>query len=141
MTIPEACQLVLEASVMGKGGEIFIFDMGKSVKIIDLAKKMIRLSGLELGKDIRLNIIGLRPGEKLYEELLNNRENTIPTHNSKIMIAKVLQNNFKSVKKKIDKLIKFEGKDTFDIVREMKIIVPEFISENSMYEKLDEVNN
>ena len=137
MTIPEACQLVLEASVMGKGGEIFIFDMGKSVKIIDLAKKMIRLSGLELGKDIRLNITGLRPGEKLYEELLNNKENTIPTHNSKIMIAKVLQNNFKSVKKKIDQLIKIEGKDTFDVVREMKIIVPEFFSENSEFEKLD----
>jgi len=138
MTIPEACQLVLEASVMGKGGEIFIFDMGKSVKIIDLAKKMIRLSGLELGKDIRLNITGLRPGEKLYEELLNNKENTIPTHNSKIMIAKVLQNNYKSVKKKIDKLIKLEGKNTFDVVREMKTIVPEFLSENSEFEKLDE---
>jgi FlaA1/EpsC-like NDP-sugar epimerase len=140
MTIPEACQLVLEASVMGKGGEIFIFDMGKSVKIIDLAKKMIRLSGLELGKDIRLNITGLRPGEKLYEELLNTKENTIPTHNSKIMIAKVLQNDFKSVKKKIDQLIKLEGKDTFGIVREMKVIVPEFFSENSEFEKLDMKN-
>ncbi|MBA7549427.1 UDP-N-acetyl-alpha-D-glucosamine C6 dehydratase [subsurface metagenome] len=141
MTIPEACQLVLEASVMGKGGEIFIFDMGKSVKIIDLAKKMIRLSGLELGKDIRLNIIGLRPGEKLYEELLNTKENTIPTHNSQIMIANVQQNNFKLVKKQIDKLIKIEGKDIFDIVREMKIIVPEFFSENSEFEKLDKGKN
>ena len=108
------------------------------MKIIDLAKKMIRLSGLELGKDIRLNITGLRPGEKLYEELLNTKENTIPTHNPQIMIANVQQNNFKLVKKQIDKLIKIEGKDIFDIVREMKIIVPEFFSENSEFEKLDE---
>lgn len=141
MTIPESCQLVLEASVMGRGGEIFIFDMGKSVKIIDLAKKMIRLSGLTLGKDIRLNIIGLRPGEKLYEELLNNKENTIPTYNSKILIAKVQENDFKGVQKKIIELIKVEGKNPFDIVSEMKEIVPEFISENSIYEKLDGVSD
>ncbi|MCH7657564.1 MAG: polysaccharide biosynthesis protein [Bacteroidetes bacterium] len=141
MTIPESCQLVLEASVMGRGGEIFIFDMGKSVKIIDLAKKMIRLSGLTLGKDIRLNIIGLRPGEKLYEELLNNKENTIPTYHSKILIAKVQKNDFKGVQKKINELIKFEEKNPFDIVREMKEIVPEFISENSIYEQLDGVSD
>lgn len=141
MTIPESCQLVLEASVMGRGGEIFIFDMGKSVKIIDLAKKMIRLSGLTLGKDIRLNIIGLRPGEKLYEELLNNKENTIPTYHSKILIAKVQENDFKGVQKKIIELIKVEGKNPFDIVSEMKEIVPEFISENSIYEKLDGVSD
>ena len=87
MTIPEACQLVLEAGTMGNGGEIFIFDMGKSVKIIDLAKKMIKLSGLELGKDIQIQFSGLRPGEKLYEELLADKENTLPTHHNQIMIG------------------------------------------------------
>ena len=89
MTIPEACQLVLEAGTMGKGGEIYIFDMGKSVKVVNLAKKMIQLSGLELNKDIEIKFTGLRPGEKLYEELLNNAENTQPTHHPKIMIAKI----------------------------------------------------
>ena len=89
MTIPEACQLVLEAATMGKGGEIFVFEMGQSVKIIDLAKKMIQLSGLEIGKDIELKFTGLRPGEKLYEELLANEENTIPTHHPQILKAKI----------------------------------------------------
>ena len=89
MTIPEACRLVLEAGSMGKGGEIFVFDMGESVKIADLAKKMIRLAGLMPDKDIEIAYTGLRPGEKLYEELLNDQENTVPTHHEKIMIGKV----------------------------------------------------
>src|SRR3546814_11578075 len=89
MTIPEACQLVLEAGSMGKGGEIFVFDMGSSVKIVDLAKKMIRLAGFIPGKDIKIEFTGLRPGEKLYEEFLNNTENSLHTYNEKIMIAKV----------------------------------------------------
>ncbi|GAJ05631.1 unnamed protein product, partial [marine sediment metagenome] len=97
MTIPEAVQLVLEAEAMGHGGEIFIFDMGKSIKIIDLAKKMIRLSGLTIGKDIKLSYTGLRPGEKLYEELLNDKENTITTHHPQIMIAKVQEYDHKTV--------------------------------------------
>ncbi|MBC8147487.1 MAG: polysaccharide biosynthesis protein, partial [Bacteroidetes bacterium] len=105
MTIPEACQLVLEAGSMGLGGEIYIFDMGKSVKIVDLAKKMIKLSRLTLGKDIQIIYTGLRPGEKLYEELLNNEENTIQTHHSQIMIGKVKEYDPEVVKKEIDKLL------------------------------------
>ncbi len=138
MTIPEACQLVLEAGAMGKGGEIYIFDMGKSVKIVDLAKKMVQLSGLELGKDIQLVFTGLRPGEKLYEELLTNEENTIPTHHSKIMIAKVKEYEFEIVKSSIEELIGlFDNQDNFAIVSRMKDLVPEFISNNSVYEELD----
>lgn len=139
MTIPEACQLVLEAGTMGKGGEIFIFDMGESVNIADLAKKMIRLSGLELGKDIQIVYSGLRPGEKLYEELLASEENTIPTHHQKIMIAKVKEYNFESISNDINDLIAmFNAQNNEMIVRKMKEIVPEFISQNSVYEKLDE---
>ena len=138
MTISEACQLVLEASAMGKGGEIFIFDMGQSVKIAELAKKMILLSGLELGKDIQIIYTGLRPGEKLYEELLANEENTMPTHHSKIMIAKVKEYDFDVISHEINDLIlMFEGQDNDVIVRKMKEIVPEFISQNSVFEKLD----
>jgi FlaA1/EpsC-like NDP-sugar epimerase len=138
MTIPEACQLVLEAGSIGKGGEIFIFDMGKSVKIIDLAKKMIKLSGLELGKDIQITFTGLRPGEKLYEELLNNQENTIPTHNPQIMVAKVAEYDFDSVSVKISDLVNlFPAQDNFAIVSKMKEIVPEYISNNSIYSELD----
>lgn len=138
MTIPEACQLVLEAGAMGKGGEIFIFDMGRSVKIVDLARKMIQLSGLELGKDIQIIFTGLRPGEKLYEELLANEENTIPTHHEKIMIAKVKVYNFEEVEKNIRELIAlFDSQDNISIVGKMKELVPEFISNNSVYEKLD----
>ncbi len=139
MTIPEACQLVLEAGIMGKGGEIFVFDMGKSVKIVDLAKKMIKLSGLELGKDIQIVFSGLRPGEKLYEELLNNKENTLPTKNNKILVAKVKEYNFDEVTTQINNLIAlFNTQDNFEIVTKMKELVPEFISKNSIYEKLDE---
>jgi FlaA1/EpsC-like NDP-sugar epimerase len=138
MTIPEACQLVLEAGAMGTGGEIFIFDMGESVNIAELAKKMIRLSGLELGKDIQIVYTGLRPGEKLYEELLANEENTLPTHHKKIMIAKVKKYHFESISKDIADLISlFGAQDNEQIVRKMKEIVPEFKSQNSIYQKLD----
>ena len=137
MTIPEACQLVLEAATMGKGGEIFVFEMGKSVKIVDLAKKMIQLSGLELGKDIELTFTGLRPGEKLYEELLANEENTIPTHHQKILIAKTRAENDEQLTS-IQTLIDLSVEQNNDaIVSQMKKIVPEFISNNSEYQKLD----
>jgi len=138
MTISEACQLVLEAGSMGKGGEIFIFDMGSPMKIADLAKKMIQLSGLELGKDIQINYTGLRPGEKLFEELLANEENTLPTHHKKIMIAKVKSYPFDFVSAEIDGLIKlFNSQNNEAIVTKMKKIVPEFLSKNSEYERLD----
>ena len=138
MTIPEACRLVLEAGCMGNGGEILIFDMGKSVKIIDLAKKMIQLSGLTLGRDIEITTTGLRPGEKLYEELLNDKENTIATHNEKIMIAKVAPIEFKKISAQLDELIPlFKSQNNIEIVTKMKEIVPEFRSNNSIYENLD----
>jgi len=138
MTIPEACQLVLEACTMGKGGEIFVFDMGKSVRIVDLAKKMIRLSGLTLEKDIKIKFTGLRPGEKLYEELLNNQENTIPTHHPQILIGKVKEYDPKEIVGQINNLIEMNGShDEFEIVKKMKEIVPEYISRNSVFEKLD----
>lgn len=138
MTIPEACRLVLEAGSMGEGGEIFIFDMGKSVKIIELAKKMIRLSGLVPNQDIAIEFSGLRPGEKLYEELLNDLENTMPTHHEKIMVAQVREYNFQTVSKHIKELIQLscEYKDR-QVVVKMKEIVPEFKSNNSVYEELD----
>lgn len=141
MTIPEACQLVIEAGALGKGGEIFIFDMGESVKIIDLAKKMIKLSGLELGKDIEIKFTGLRPGEKLYEELLSNEENTIKTHHPKIMIAKVNTKEIETIRCEVNSLIDlFNHQNNFDIVQKMKNIVPEFKSNNSVYSKLDHQN-
>ena len=137
MTIPEACQLVLEAFTMGEGGEIFVFDMGESIKIIDLAKKMIQLSGLELNKDISIKITGMRPGEKLYEELLADEENTLATHHPKILIAKTRENSIQ-LGQEIDALIAlFDEQNNQDIVMKMKEIVPEFISQNSTYEKLD----
>ena len=138
MTIPEACQLVLEAGVMGQGGEIYIFDMGESVKIIDLAHKMINLSGFEVDKDIKITFTGLRPGEKLREELLNDNENTIGTHNPKIMVARVPEYNYLEVNSLINEL--YEHKDSLQneiLVKTMKKIVPEYISNNSIYEKLD----
>ena len=138
MTIPEACQLVIEAGSMGEGGEIFVFDMGKSVKIVDLAKKMIKLSGFEPNKDIEIKFTGLRPGEKLYEELLNDLENTLPTHHEKIMIAKVRENCFEEVKSQIDLLFEMvQTQHKINIVKQMKAIVPEFKSQNSEYETLD----
>lgn len=138
MTIPEACQLVLEASSMGKGGEVFIFDMGKSVKIVDLAKSMIRLAGLTPGRDVEIKYIGLRPGEKLYEELLSKEENTIPTYHPKIMIARVQSYNFEEVSLKISNLIKLaESLDNLQLVSLMKELVPEYKSHNSVYKVLD----
>ena len=138
MTIPEACQLVLEAGAMGDGGEIFIFDMGRSVKIVDLAKKMIKLSGLTLGRDIQLNFTGLRPGEKLYEELLNNEESTIPTYHPQIMIAKVCEYDPTIIMGQIDNLIDtLPSHNNFRLVALMKEIVPEFESKNSIFEELD----
>jgi len=138
MTIPEACALVLEAGSMGNGGEIFIFDMGKSVRIVDLAKRMISLSGLTLGKDIQVRFIGLRPGEKLYEELLNSKENTIPTHHPRILIAKVRKYNTGEIVLQIDELIRLAGSGhDKEVVQQMKTLVPEFISQNSVYEELD----
>ena len=138
MTIPEACQLVLEAGVMGKGGEIYVFDMGESVKIVDLARKMVKLSGLVINKDIRIKFTGLRPGEKLKEELLNDLENTIGTHNPKIMIARVPNYNYLEINKLISDL--YQDKDNLKnstLVKTMKKIVPEYISNNSVYEKFD----
>jgi FlaA1/EpsC-like NDP-sugar epimerase len=138
MTIPEACQLVLEAGAMGKGGEIYIFDMGKPVKIIDLAKKMIRLAGFVPDKDIQIKIVGLRPGEKLYEELLNDTSKTLPTHHDKIMIA---QEEYEDLTYLTDMVLNLiSTSETYlnqEIVTKMKIIVPEFISMNSDFEVLD----
>lgn len=138
MTIPEASQLVLEAGAMGQGGEIFIFDMGKSVKIFDLAKNMIKLSGLRYPEDIDIQITGLRPGEKLYEELLASGENTLPTYHEKIMISKVRELNYVDVRSKIDELCVSNMFFNTDVVGLMKEIVPEFISNNSEFCKLDE---
>ncbi|MBS9774029.1 MAG: polysaccharide biosynthesis protein [Tenacibaculum sp.] len=138
MTIPEACQLVLEAGTMGDGGEIYIFDMGKSVKIFDIAKRMIHLSGLKYPDDIDIEITGLRPGEKLYEELLADGENTTPTYNEKIMIAKTQEIDEKEVKLKIENLCKENESHNYEYsVKLMKGIVPEYISNNSTYESLD----
>jgi len=140
MTIPEACRLVLEAGSMGKGGEIFVFDMGKSVKIIELAKKMIRLAGLVPNVDIQIDFSGLRPGEKLYEELLNDNENTLPTHHEKIMIGKVREYAFPVVELQIADLLSFaDDNDNRKVVLQMKTIVPEFKSKNSKFEELDKL--
>ena len=138
MTIPEACMLVLEAGSMGNGGEIYIFDMGKPVKIVDLARKMIRLAGYTPEVDIKIVFSGLRPGEKLYEELLNKKEITQNTHHPKIMIANTQQYDFDKVSVLIDKLINYSKlcKD-YLTVSTMKKIVPEFKSKNSQYERLD----
>ena len=139
MTIPEACRLVLEAGSMGKGGEIFVFDMGDSVKIIDLAKKMIALSGLELGKDIQIIYTGLRPGEKLYEELLNNKEDTLETHHRKILIARVQTYKRDDVEEAIVRFQeKLKQQDALSLVKLLKELIPEYKSENSEYEQLDE---
>ncbi len=141
MTIPEACQLVLEAGVMGKGGEIFVFDMGKSVKIVDLAKKMIQLSGLVLGKDIEIEYTGLRPGEKLYEELLNDSESVKSTHHPKIMIANERE-IISGTEIEISRLIEMIGNSSNrSLVAQMKKVVPEFISNNSEYSSLDNIES
>ncbi len=138
MTIPEACRLVLEAGCMGKGGEIYIFDMGKSVKIIELAKRMIRLAGLVPNQDIKIEYTGLRPGEKLFEELLNDNENTMPTHHEKIMIGKVREYLFDDIEGQVYDLVKCaKNNDDFQVVKSMKQIVHEFKSKNSVFEELD----
>lgn len=139
MTIPEACQLVLEAGSMGNGGEIFVFDMGSPVKIADLARKMIKLSGLEPDDDIKIEYSGLRPGEKLYEELLNNAENTLPTYHEKILIAKTRTLEYPSLSAQIDALIgpAQRQESVTLVVKAMKELVPEFVSNNSEFEKLD----
>lgn len=138
MTIPEACRLVLEAGAIGKGGEVFIFDMGSSVKILDLAKKMIRLSGFEPGKDIEIYFTGLREGEKLYEELLTDSESTMPTHHKKILIARVQEYPYEII---LDKIQAFgtlvAERDEMKIVALMKDIVPEYKSNSSRFEALD----
>lgn len=138
MTIPEATCLVLEAATLGNGGEIFCFDMGHPVRIADLAKNMIRLAGLVPGKDIEITYTGLRPGEKLYEELLNQKETTLPTSNQKILVAKVREYDFDIVTEQIQALInEAERGKVFPVVQKMKNIVPEFKSKNSVYEQLD----
>jgi FlaA1/EpsC-like NDP-sugar epimerase len=139
MTIPEACQLVLEAGSMGNGGEIFVFDMGQPVAIADLAKKMIRLYGLIPNIDINITYSGLRPGEKLYEELLNDEENTTQTYHDKILIAKVRDVSFDLVYQSTIELenILNTTNDEMQLVSKMKELVPEYISNNSIYEKLD----
>lgn len=138
MTIPEACRLVLEAGCMGKGGEIYVFDMGKSVKIVDLAKKMIRLAGLTPNQDIKIEYSGLRPGEKLFEELLNDNENTMPTHHEKIMIGKVREYVFSDVETAIYSLIaSAKNSEDRQVVSKMKTLVQEYKSQNSKFEELD----
>ena len=139
MTIPEACQLVLEAGAMGAGGEIFIFDMGKSVRIADLANRMIRLSGKVPGVDIDVVFTGLRPGEKLKEELLAHAESTMPTHHEKIMIAQTRLYSFQEVKAEVEILIQMlHSQNDYTIVAKMKQLVPEFLSNNSAFKSLDQ---
>ncbi|MBU2951150.1 polysaccharide biosynthesis protein [Tamlana agarivorans] len=137
MTIPEASQLVLEAGTMGKGGEIFIFDMGESVKIFDLAKNMIKLSGLRYPEDIDIKITGLRPGEKLYEELLANGENTLSTYHKKIMISRTRALQYAKVKSDIEELCMINRFQNNNIVLKMKRLIPEYKSNNSYYERFD----
>ena len=138
MTIPEACQLVLQAGTMGDGGEIFVFDMGQPVKILDMAERMIKLSGFEPYEDIDIKITGLRPGEKLYEELLNDSSTSLPTHHPKIMISKVPCGTFDQINTKIKTIIKTATRHRDDqVVKLLKELVPEFISENSEFEILD----
>ena len=135
MLIPEACKLVLEAATHGHGGEIFAFDMGEPVKIADLARRMILLSN---ARNVKIKFVGLRPGEKLYEEVLNNEENTIPSFHEKIRIAIVREYDFDKVSKEIDDLIATaKTADDMTIVKMMKALVPEYKSENSKYKELD----
>jgi len=138
MTIPEACNLVMEAGAMGNGADIFVFDMGNPIKIYNMAKKMIRLYGFEPEVDIKIIETGLRPGEKLYEEPLATKENTLLTHHPKIMRANVSTLSFTEVSHYIDELSELIVEaDEYALVAKMKQMVPEFISNNSIYEKLD----
>ncbi|SMO83805.1 NDP-sugar epimerase, includes UDP-GlcNAc-inverting 4,6-dehydratase FlaA1 and capsular polysaccharide biosynthesis protein EpsC [Chryseobacterium rhizoplanae] len=141
MTIPEACELVLQAGTMGQGGEIYVFDMGKPVKILDLAERMIKLSGYTPGVDIKIDFIGLRPGEKLYEELLTDNSTTIPTHHEKIMISRDPLMEFEDIDTLCQQIIMSAmNKDNLQIVKILKVIVPEFISNNSEFEVLDKIS-
>lgn len=141
MTIHEACELVLEAATMGEGGEVFVFDMGESVKIINLAKKMITLSGMRVDRDIEIKFTGLRPGEKLYEELLSTDENTLPTHHPKILIAKVNvpSYSYMDIQMNLMQEVLDEGGNNNDLVSKIKEVIPEYKSNNSIFEKLDKV--
>ena len=140
MTIPEACRLVMEAATISTGTQIFVFDMGESVKIDDLAKRMIDLAGLKLGEDIDIEYVGLRPGEKLYEEVLSNKENTIETPHNRIFIAKVREYSYKDALAAVEEM---EEQSIFvqipEMVKRMKAFVPEFISKNSVFEQFDHV--
>jgi FlaA1/EpsC-like NDP-sugar epimerase len=141
MTIPEACRLVLEAACMGKGNEIFVFDMDKPVKINDLAHRMIELAGLEPGKDIQIKYTGLRPGEKLYEELLATKENALSTSNEKIFCAQVREYDYSNIHQQITVLCETASRiEIMETVRQMKELIPEFISRQSEFECLDEIN-
>ena len=138
MTISEASQLVLEAGTMGNGSEVYVFDMGQPVKVVDLAKKMIQLSGFEEGKDIKITFTGLRPGEKLYEELLNDNENTIPTHHQKILKATVPASPYTEMEIAMNEIKNLlENDSSTAIIKKIKFYVPEFLSNNSVFEKLD----
>jgi len=140
MTIPEACELVLQAGTMGQGGEIYVFDMGSPIKILDLAKRMIKLSGYTPDVDIKIDFIGLRPGEKLYEELLTDNSTTIPTHHEKIMISRDPLMEFEDIEILCKQIIRSAiKKDRLQVVKILKTIVPEFISNNSEFEVLDKV--
>lgn len=141
MTIPEACQLVLEAGTMGKGGEIFIFDMGEPVRIMDLAEKMIKLAGYVVNEDIEIKITGLRPGEKLYEELLNDKSKTLPTHHEKIMISEEVENDYSQIDTDVSAIVNAAIiNDNKVSVTKLKSLIPEFKSNNSEFEALDTIN-
>jgi FlaA1/EpsC-like NDP-sugar epimerase len=138
MTIPEACSLVLEAGCMGKGGEIYIFDMGEPVRIYDMARRMISLAGLKPDVDIKIEEIGLRPGEKLYEELLNDRERTTATINKKIMIARVRTYDYRDVCDHVEQIVEEARKGNIhDMIYQMKSFVPEYKSNHSEFEAID----
>ncbi len=138
MTIPEACELVLQAGTMGSGGEVFVFDMGEPVKILDMARRMIKLSGFEPEVDIKIIFTGLRPGEKLYEELLTDHAKTLPTPHEKIMISKDTPMEYEEINALVNKLIEaLHTEEKFKVVRVLKKIVPEFKSNNSVYQMLD----
>lgn len=138
MTIPEACELVLQAGTMGAGGEIYVFDMGEPVKIVDLARRMIKLSGFEPDMDIKIVYTGLRPGEKLYEELLSDDTKTLPTHNEKIMVSKDPSMRYEDISESINQIVEIlHHNQNTEAVRILKVIVPDFKSNNSVYESLD----
>ena len=138
MTIPEACRLVMEAATMSTGNQIFVFDMGESVKIDDLARRMIQLAGYTPDEDIKINYSGLRPGEKLYEEVLSDHENTLPTNHSRIRIAKVREYDYAEASKSMTELETLSREvDIPTMVKLMKSVVPEFISKNSRFEEFD----